>query len=343
MNKPVILTGIRSNSDLTLGNYLGAMLPLINMQKIHSQDYQINLFIPDLHSFITPIDHNSLYQRTVDNLVAMVACGLNIDTPNSYIYRQSFIPAHSELTWILDCFTYVGELNRMTQYKDKSKNNSIVNAGLFNYPVLMAADILLYDALYVPVGEDQRQHLELTRNIAMRINNKFNQKLFTIPASWEELLKFINPDQSGLRIRNLRHPETKMSKSIADPNGTILLTDDPKQAAKKVMSATTDSKNKINYDFKTQPGISNLIQILATINNVSVAQTINEWNDTTNYNDLKQATAKSVEDFLENYQNNITKVKVDKILAKLETDEKLISNIANNKLNLVQKVIGLRS
>ena len=341
--KPVILTGIRSNADLTLGNYLGAMLPLINIQKAHDQDFQINMFIPDLHSFITPIDHSTLYQRTIDNLVAMVASGLNIDTPSSYIYRQSFIPAHSELTWILDCFTHVGELNRMTQYKDKSLHSPIVNAGLFNYPVLMAADILLYDALYVPVGEDQRQHLELTRNIAMRINKQFNQKLFTIPASWERQVRFNEHGTSGLRIRNLRHPELKMSKSIADPNGTILLTDDPKQAFKKIMSATTDSKNKINYDFKNQPGISNLLQILAMLKNTSIEQTTKEWSSKTSYTDLKQITAESVEHFLENYQNNITKVNVDKIMAKLNKDEKLINKIANKKLNLVQKVIGLRS
>lgn len=341
--KPVILTGIRSNADLTLGNYLGAMLPLINLQKAHDKDYQINMFIPDLHSFITPIDHNSLYQRTIDNLVAMVASGLDINSPNSYIYRQSFIPAHSELTWILDCFTYVGELNRMTQYKDKSQHSPIVNTGLFNYPVLMAADILLYDALYVPVGEDQRQHLELTRNIAMRINKQFNQKIFTIPASWEEQLKFNAHNSTGLRIRNLRHPESKMSKSISDPNGTILLIDDPKQAAKKILSATTDSNNKINYDFKNQPGISNLLQILALLNNTSIETTIKEWNGKTNYTDLKQATAKSVEQFLENYQKAITKVSIEKIMAKLDKDEKLINKIANDKLNLVQKVIGLRS
>jgi len=181
MSKPVILTGIRSNEEPTLANYLGAFLPMVNMQREFAGDYQINMFVPDLHSFTTPIDHSALYRNTLNNLKYFIAAGLDLNNPDTYIYRQSYIPAHSELTWILDCFTYVGEMSRMTQFKEKSAEHSeSVTVGLFNYPVLMAADILLYDTEYVPVGEDQFQHLEITRDIAERFNNKFGE-VFTIP------------------------------------------------------------------------------------------------------------------------------------------------------------------
>ena len=178
MTKSTILTGIRSNEEPTLGNYLGAFLPMVEMQRKYAGQYQINMFVPDLHSFTTPIDHDTLFTNTLHNLKYFIAAGLNVDDPNTFIYRQSYIPAHSELTWILDCFTYAGEMSRMTQFKDKSSEHSnSVTMGLMNYPVLMAADILLYNAKYVPVGEDQFQHLEITRDIAERFNNKFGEVL----------------------------------------------------------------------------------------------------------------------------------------------------------------------
>ena len=152
-----ILTGIRANEQPTLGNYLGAFVPMVAMQQQYAGEYQINMFVPDLHSFTSPIDHTELYRNTLTNLKYFIAAGLDINDENTHIYRQSYISAHSELTWILDCFTYVGEMSRMTQFKEKSgEHNESVTVGLFNYPVLMAADILLYNAEYVPVGEDQR-------------------------------------------------------------------------------------------------------------------------------------------------------------------------------------------
>ena len=164
--KEVILTGIRSNEEPTLGNYLGAFVPMVQMQQQFAGTYQLNMFVPDLHSFTTPIDHSSLYQNTLKNLKYFIAAGLDINDPDTFIYRQSFIPAHSELTWILDCFTYVGEMQRMTQFKEKSAEHAAsVTMGLMNYPVLMAVDILLYGARWVPVGEDQFQHIEITRDI----------------------------------------------------------------------------------------------------------------------------------------------------------------------------------
>jgi tryptophanyl-tRNA synthetase len=210
--KEVILTGVRSNDEPTLGNYLGAFVPMVRLQREHAGEFQVNMFVPDLHSFTTPVDHTSLYERTLKNLKYFVAAGLDLDNEDTYLYRQSFVPAHSELTWILDCFTYMGEMSRMTQFKEKSASEDNVSVGLFNYPVLMAADILLYGAKWVPVGDDQKQHLEITRDIATRMNNKFGE-LFTVPAEWTKQLAFASLD-SGVRIRSLTSPEKKMSKSI---------------------------------------------------------------------------------------------------------------------------------
>src|SRR3990167_215281 len=177
MSKPVILTGLRANNDLHIGNYFGALLPLIDLAKKHAGDYQINLFVPDLHSFTTPIDHKQLYGQTMNNVKLFAAAGLSLDNHDVYVYRQSFVSAHSELTVILNSFTGFGEMSRMTQFKDRSAKlgSDRVSVGLFDYPVLMAADILLYNASYIPVGDDQTQHLEFARDIAERMNKKFGE------------------------------------------------------------------------------------------------------------------------------------------------------------------------
>jgi tryptophanyl-tRNA synthetase len=187
MSKTIILTGIRANNDLHIGNYFGALLPIIDMAKTRAEEFQINLFVPDLHSFTTPIDHSQLQAQIWNNLRLFVAAGLPLDHPDIYVYRQSYVPAHSELTWIFDCFTGFGELSRMTQFKDKSVklNDDRISVGLFNYPVLMAADYLLYGATYVPVGDDQSQHLEYGRDIAIRMNNQFGE-LFVVPKPVKE-------------------------------------------------------------------------------------------------------------------------------------------------------------
>src|ERR1700757_5244301 len=191
MAKEVILTGLRANNVLHIGNYLGAILPIVEMAQKHAGDYQINMFIPDLHSFTTPIDHGQLQDQIVANARIFTAAGLPLDNPDILLYRQSYVPAHSEMAWILDCFTGVGEMGRMIEYKDKSAKlgDDRVSVGLFNYPVLMAADILLYGATYVPVGEDQRQHLEFARDISERMNSRFGE-LFTIPLPLEKQTEF---------------------------------------------------------------------------------------------------------------------------------------------------------
>lgn len=210
MSKDVILTGLRANDDLHIGHVFGAMLPIIDVAKQHAGKYQINMFIPDLHSFTTPIDHNNLQQQIFDNLRMFVAAGLPLDNPDVYIYRQSYIPAHSELTVIMNNFTGMGEMERMTQYKDKSAKlgTDRVTVGLFDYPVLMACDILLYGAIYVPVGDDQSQHIEITRDLGQRLNAKFGQELFKVPKTVKEQHQFFGNNQ-GLRIKNLTDPTKK--------------------------------------------------------------------------------------------------------------------------------------
>lgn len=343
MSKPVVLTGLRANSEYHIGNYLGGILPVVALQKQHAGEYQINMFVPDLHSFTTPIDHGRLYQQTVDNLKVFVAAGLDIDNPETNIYRQSYIPAHSEMTWILDCFTGFGELSRMTQFKEKAValQSESVSAGLFNYPVLMAADILLYGAKYVPVGDDQKQHIELARDLAMRLNNKFGQELLSPPEPWAKQLEFMNLE-AGARIRSLRNPEKKMSKSISDPSGTIMLSDSPAEAAKKIMRAETDSHGEIRYDLAERPGISNLLQMLALLTGRSQKDVNAEWDGKTSYGDLKKAVAATVEQFLTDLQAKLREVDEHLLLAKLESDEIAMDEVANGTLRKVQRAVGLR-
>ena len=339
--KDVILTGIRSNEEPTLGNYLGAFLPMVEMQRKYAGQYQINMFVPDLHSFTTPIDHDTLFANTLHNLKYFIAAGLNVDDPNTFIYRQSYIPAHSELTWILDCFTYVGEMSRMTQFKDKSSEHSAsVTMGLMNYPVLMAADILLYNAKYVPVGEDQFQHLEITRDIAERFNNKFGE-VFVIPEATSKQTEFINR-QSGLRIRSLTDPTKKMSKSSDDQKSKINLSDTPEQAYKKIMSATTDSVGIVNFDWESQPGVTNLLQLLSLTSGLD-QETVNaQWTGQTQYGSLKQAVAQSVSDFLANFSSRYDEISDDKLLGLLANSEREMSIIANQTLLRAQQAVGLR-
>ena len=342
MSKEVILTGIRSNEEPTLGNYLGAFVPMVQLQQRYAGRYQLNMFVPDLHSFTTPIDHTTLYENTLTNLKYFIAAGLDITDEHTFLYRQSFIPAHSELTWILDCFTGFGEMSRMTQFKEKSADtNNNVTVGLFNYPVLMAADILLYNARWVPVGEDQFQHLEITRDIALRMNRKFG-KLFTIPEPTAKQTAFIQRD-TGLRIRSLTNPEKKMSKSSTDQKSKINLADTPAQARKKIMAATTDSLGVINFDWQRQPGITNLLQLLAILTNRPQAEVNAEWVGQTQYGPLKRAVAEAVATFLTDFQARLAGISDETLLATLERSERAMNEVASITLLRVQKAVGLRS
>ena len=343
-SKPVILTGVRANNNIHIGNYFGAILPIINMAKRRSDEYDINLFIPDLHSFTTPIDHSKLYDSILNNARVYTAAGLQLDNPSIHLYRQSRISAHSELAWILDCFTGFGEMSRMTQFKDKGSKGD-TSVGLFNYPVLMAADILLYGATYVPVGDDQTQHLEFTRDIAERMNRKFGD-LFIVPKPVIQQHQFFGKDQ-GLRIKDLVNPAKKMSKSDESGKGIIFLSDDPKSAHKKIMSATTDSIGKVQYDKENQPGISNLLEILTLVRQdagreVTLEQTANEYLGMDRYGDFKRIVADEVAEFLENFQNRLAAVDERAIEEKLASSEKDMNVVANETLYRVQKAVGLR-
>lgn len=384
MSKPVILTGLRANNDLTLGNYFGGLLPIIDMAKNKSDEYQINLFVPDLHSFTTPIDHNELQKQIWNNLRLFVAAGLPLDNDDVHLYRQSYVPAHSELTWILDCFTGMGEMGRMTQFKEKSKskevankleeidqhnsdvaaayfeqstpemryaedelpkilyssNSKSINVGLFNYPVLMASDILLYNATYVPVGDDQSQHLEFTRDIAERLNKRFGD-VFTVPKPVKQQHEFFGKDQ-GLRIKDLADPTKKMSKSDDSGKGVIFLSDAPETSVKKIMSATTDDLASINFDREKQPGISNLLEILALTTQQDIQEVTKQWQGKTSYGEFKQAVAEAMSTFLTDFQSRLSQVDDKAIQMKLETSETELTKVANETLLRAQKAVGLR-
>jgi len=342
MTKSVILTGLRANNDLHIGNYFGALLPLIDMATSKSDEHQINLMLADLHSFITPIEHSELQGQINATLRNYVAAGLPLDNPKVRVFRQSYVPAHSELTWILDCFTGMGEMSRMTQYKDKSAklNEDRINIGLFNYPVLMASDILLYHTNYVPVGEDQTQHLEYTRDIAERMNNQFGE-LFTVPKPVKDQHAFFGKDQ-GLRIKDLVDPTKKMSKSDESGKGIIFLGDNPDEAAKKIMSATTDSVGEVHFDLQKQPGISNLLQILALLSGKSLEEVVKIHEGQTKYGDFKKEVAEQVRSFLTDFQSRLSQVDDAKLMAKLAADEQQMNEIANATLHTVQQAVGLR-
>lgn len=375
MSKKVILTGLRANNDLHIGNFFGAILPIIDMAINHSKDYQINLFVPDLHSFTTPINHDLLQGQILSTLRVFAASGLPLDNEDVHIYRQSYIPAHSELTVILNSFVGIGQLERMTQYKEKErklyKENSIlfnqefgngleydskifeqkkerilselegiITVGLFDYPVLMAADILLYGATYVPVGDDQTQHLEFTRYIAQRMNSKFGE-LFTVPLEVKKQHELFKNDQ-GLRIMDLVDSSKKMSKSDEFGKGVIFLTDTPDQARKKIMSATTDSSEKIVYDPSGQPGLANLIEILALLETTTPQEIAERYKGQTMYGPLKEELASKMALFLNDFQAKLKDVDDDKLMQKLSDSEHAMNIVANQALLKVQKAVGLR-
>jgi len=342
MSKQVVLTGIRANNDLTLGNFFGAILPTIDTAKNLGDKYQVNLFIPDLHSITTPIDYSALQKQIKHNVRVFLAAGLPSDSDSIYVYRQSYISAHSEMNWLLSCFTGFGEMSRMTQFKEKSGTLGAdrTSVGLYIYPVLMAADILLYDALYVPVGDDQTQHLEFTRDIANRMNNRFGE-LFTVPVEVKKQHDFFGKDQ-GLRIKDLQDPTKKMSKSDETGKGVIFLHDDPAVAEKKVLSAATDSKQSIHFDWAEQPGITNLLQILALLQGKSQEDINKEWEGKTSYGEFKQAVAEEVKEFLTDFQTKLKAVDDDTVNNLLERSETAMKEVANKKVATVQKAVGLR-
>lgn len=297
-SKPIVLSGCQPSGQLTLGNYLGALRQWVAMQETHDCYYMI----VDLHAITTRQEPQKLKEACLDGLALYLACG--IDPNKSTIFMQSQVPEHAQLGWVLNCYTQMGELNRMTQFKDKSqKNQSNVNVGLYAYPVLQAADILLYQANEVPVGEDQKQHLELTRDIATRFNNLYGD-VFTLPEP------FI-PKQ-GARVMSLQEPNKKMSKSDTNPNNVIGLLEDPKKLSKKIKRAVTDSDEQANiyYDLTEKPGVSNLLSLLSACGGESIDTLVPQYTDKM-YGHLKGDVADAVVTMLTPIQQEYLKIRAD--------------------------------
>lgn len=323
----VVLSGIKPTGQLTLGNYIGA---LRNFAK-YQDDNQVFVFIADLHALTLPIDPQVLYNNTRDIVAFYLACGL--DPEKATIFLQSQVPAHSELNTILGNYAYMGEMNRMTQFKEKASklNEKSIGLGLFTYPVLMAADILLYNAETVPVGEDQKQHVELCRNLAERFNHRYKEDVFVIPTP------VIN--KTGARIMSLSDPTKKMSKS--DAKGDIFLKDDIKAARKKVMSAVTDLECEVRFDKENKPGISNLLTIYSCLKDISIEEAEKEFVGC-NYGTFKRAVADIVCETLENLQTRYNQILESGIIDQvLEKGAKRASEIANQTVTRVKKVVGL--
>ncbi len=321
-----MLSGIKPSGRLTLGNYIGAIRKFVEYQ----DEYELYVFIANLHAITVAQDKAELKKNTKDLIALYLACGL--DPKKVTIFLQSDVHEHAELGWIMTCYSYMGERQRMTQYKDKtSKGETGITAGLFTYPSLMAADILLYDADYVPVGIDQKQHVELTRNLAERFNNRYGET-FVIP---EPVVAKV-----GAKIYSLQNPTKKMSKSEENPKGTIDLLDEPSLARKKVMSAVTDSLGIIQYDPENQPGISNLLTILSSLNGESIESIVNRY-EGKGYGEFKKEVGQQVFDFLSDLQKRYNEIIASGMAEQVikEGNEKA-SFIARKKLSKVKRKIG---
>lgn len=321
-----ILTGLQPTGVITLGNYVGAIKQMVKYQ----DDYDSYIFIADLHSITVSQDPNVL-KKNIRSLVALyLACG--IDADKNTIFIQSENEYHTNISWLLECNTYFGELSRMTQFKDKSSKNVNFSAGLFTYPVLMASDILAYDIDYVPVGIDQKQHVEIARDIAIRFNKKFGDT-FKVPD--------VMISDSGTKIMDLVTPDKKMSKSSENPKGVIRLLDDLNSVRKKIMSATTDSDMEIRFDSVNKPGISNLINIYSALTGKNIKSIEDEFKGF-NYGDFKKAVADVVCDELSGiqarYNELINSSRLDEIL-----DDGIMKTrvIAKKKYEVMKERMGL--
>ncbi|WP_411733211.1 tryptophan--tRNA ligase [Paeniglutamicibacter sp.] len=279
--RPRVLSGMQPSADsLHLGNYLGALVNWVKTQ----DDYDAFFFIPDMHAITVPQDPAELRNRTRVTAAQYIAGG--IDLEKSTLFVQSQVPEHAQLAWVLNCLTGFGEASRMTQFKDKSSKGGadVASVGLFTYPVLMAADILLYQPQGVPVGDDQRQHVELARDLANRFNHRFGET-FVVP---EAFIK-----KEGARIYDLQNPTSKMSKSASSPNGLINILDEPKTVAKRIKSAVTDADTVVAHDRANKPGVTNLLEILSAVSGTPIPTLVNEFEGKM-YGHLKVAVADAV-------------------------------------------------
>lgn len=322
-----MLSGVKPTGRLTLGNYIGAISQFVQYQ----DEYDLYIFIANMHAITVPQDPGELRRNTRDLIALYLACGL--DPQKVTLFVQSELPQHTELGWILTCHSYMGELQRMTQYKDKTaKGETGITAGLFTYPSLMAADILMYDADYVPVGVDQKQHVELARNLAERFNHRHGDT-FIVP---EPIVPTV-----GAKIMSLQNPTKKMSKSDDNPKGTIDLLDEPSVARKKIMSAVTDSIGVIRYDVENQPGLANLLTILSRLNKEAIADIVKRY-DGKGYGELKKEVGQAVFDFLSDLQSKYRQIIADGKIAEIIAEGNArAGRIADKKVAKVKRKLGL--
>ena len=325
-DKKILFSGMQATGNLTLGNYLGALKNWLTL----SDEYECFYSVVDMHSITVRQDPATLRKRARALLTLYIAAGL--DPKKNCIYYQSHVSGHAELSWILNCFTYMGELNRMTQFKDKAaKHADNINAGLFTYPVLMAADILLYQADVVPVGIDQMQHLELTRDIAIRFNNLYGD-VFTVPEAYI--------GKVGAKIMSLQDPSKKMSKSDENPNGSIYLMDDPDTIMRKCKRAVTDSEACVAYRDE-QPGLKNLINIYCACTEKTVEEALREF-EGKGYGELKTAVGEAVISVLKPLQEEVARLEKDKayIDSIIKENAEKAQYFANKTLRKVQRKVG---
>ncbi|MCZ9296138.1 tryptophan--tRNA ligase [Corynebacterium yonathiae] len=316
-----VLSGIQPTADsYHLGNYLGALKQWINLQ----DGYDAFYFIPDLHAITVEQNPEELRNRTIAGAAQLIALG--IDPEKSTLFVQSHVPAHAELTWVLQCLTGFGEASRMTQFKDKSakQGSDRTSVGLFTYPILMAADILLYSPDYVPVGEDQRQHLELTRNLAERFNNKYGDT-FKVPEP------FI--PEGAAKIYDLQEPTSKMSKSGANPKGLVNLLDPPKTSAKRIKSAVTDDLGSVAFDRENQPGVSNLLVIQSALTGESIDSLVEKYAGQ-GYGHLKVDTADALQEF-----TTPLKARFDELMADRGELERILAKGAETAQEIAQPLV----
>ncbi len=326
--RKVLYSGMQATGKLTIGNYIGALKNWVNLH----EEYDCFFGVMDLHSLTVRQNPTEFRQNARRIYTQYVAAGL--DPKKNCIYFQSHVPAHAELGWVLDCFTYMGELNRMTQFKDKSaKHADNINAGLFTYPALMAADILLYQADLVPIGADQKQHLEICRDVAERFNNIYGD-VFTIPEGYFP--------KTGARIMSLAEPTKKMSKSDENVNATIYLVDDKDTIIRKFKKAVTDSDAEVRYDTENKPGVSNLMEIYGVVTGKTMDEIQSEF-EGKGYGDFKLAVGESVADMLAPFHERCAELEKDKTFIDecIKENAEKASYFANKTLRKVHKKLGL--
>ena len=321
----VVFSGIQPSGNLHIGNYIGAV-----RQWALGQNDGLNIFcVVDMHAITVPQDPKTLHAKTLEIAAIILAAG--VDPEKSILFVQSHNPDHANLGWILNCFASMGQMNRMTQYKEKSEGKDFVSVGLFDYPALMAADILLYDTTEVPIGDDQKQHVELTRDLAERFNSKFGQA-FVLP-------KPVIHEMGG-RVMSLVDPTKKMSKSDMNPNATIFLLDDEEAVKSKILGATTDSGSEIKHDFKNKPGVSNLLEIYSAFSGKTIPQAEEEFKGK-NYKEFKEAVAISVNSFLSGFQKKYNDFKSGgKLEEILKSGVKKAYEISHPKLLNIYEKLG---